>query len=343
MLTGTSGPIRVRQSCAWGTSFRMLPVHRWFSFDDQWPLTVVEQLLDRFQVTSADVVYDPFVGCGTTALAAATRECDTISRDANPIAALVTHFKLNPPLPEEIAPLVESISPNWIREAFRDFSCGVQPQVSDGHLNLLRFLLAVAVLRTRWHLGSAWVEEEIASELRLLVAEISHDTKILPPSKAVHRIDCADFLNLGAELPISANRRAVLITSPPFYGSDRNPRVQRLTGLLGLEWPALPDRPVNAHFAAETHCLLEAQHLTAATLAEGAKHFDFLAEIAHHVTTVRCSDVAIEMSGAMVGEQWVPFDEFLGACLTASGYQVDLILPLEGRQECERLVCGRRA
>src|ERR1039457_6760563 len=85
------------------------PVDRWFSFADRWPVTVVEAMLDHFHVTCEDVVYDPFVGCGTTAIAAAARECDTISCDANPIAVLVTHFKLNPPSPEDLTAMVDSI------------------------------------------------------------------------------------------------------------------------------------------------------------------------------------------------------------------------------------------
>ena len=299
-------------------------------------------MLDHFHVTCEDVVYDPFVGCGTTAIAAAARECDTISCDANPIAVLVTHFKLNPPSPEDLTAMVDSIGPNGLQEAFRAFSCGVRPQVCDGHLSLLRFLLAVAVLRTRWHLGSTWDDERIASELRLLVAEIAGDTRTPLPRKAVHQINCGDFRDCGVELPLAGSRRVVIITSPPFFGSDRNPRVQRLAALLGLTWPAPTERHTGTDLSEKADRFLRSLHLTAATSREAAIHLHFLTEIVHHVTSTGCSDTAIEMSGATVGRQRVPFDEYLAACLTARGYEVCLMPPPAGRKESERLVCGHR-
>ena len=72
-------------------------MHRWWNFQYSWSPSEVEELLSSTHACTNDIIYDPFAGAGITTTTAAIHGMKTISCDINPIAALTTEIKLNPP------------------------------------------------------------------------------------------------------------------------------------------------------------------------------------------------------------------------------------------------------
>ena|ERR1700694_3081633 len=318
----------------------LYPFDRWFSFEDRWPASVVNAILDQFQVTNEDTVYDPFVGCGTTAVAAAIRGCTIFCCDLNPIAILITHYKLSPPLLSQLDPIVTMIEEAGLQQILRSIS--QEPEQSQNQTSLLRFVLAVAILRTGWHLGKAWREAQITSKLRLLYTEIREDTESELSRTGSHRAKCSDFRDVDLELTTEESGQVVLIASPPFFGSDTNPRVVQLAKLLGLQWPLPLKDEAGVPVPENAACFLRGYHVPPNCLPAVAKHLIFLSQVANHAARLNCGKVAIEMSGAVVDGQWLAFDEFLASCLKEHDYSVNLQVPSAGRQEAERLIFGYR-
>lgn len=56
-----------------------------------------------------DVVYDPFMGRGTTLIEAQLRGCRAVGNDANPLSAVLTAPRLNPPTYEMVAKRLEEV------------------------------------------------------------------------------------------------------------------------------------------------------------------------------------------------------------------------------------------
>src|SRR5690349_7257376 len=101
------------------------PIHRWCSFADSWPPSAVEQVISFLQVRRDDWIWDPFGGCGTTAVVARSREIGSITCDIDPLAALVAQTKGNPPssktIEQAVWPETMAFSPLVARVAAHSF------------------------------------------------------------------------------------------------------------------------------------------------------------------------------------------------------------------------------
>ena len=75
---------------------RQRPVHRWFVFPHSFTDDVVCSLAQEWCLGEDDMLLDPFVGAGTTALAAKQLGIPAISFDLSPLATLVTQVKTSP-------------------------------------------------------------------------------------------------------------------------------------------------------------------------------------------------------------------------------------------------------
>lgn len=322
-----------------GMQTNIYPVDRWFGFEDRWPPSVVEELLLELGISRDDSVYDPFVGGGTTAVVAAGQGNSTISCDVSPLATLITRHKLKPPELFALASLADDIQSR--RLTFRTL---IEESVKPGRghdLDLCRFVFATAVLRTGWHLGTAWEDELVVGEATRLCDEMAEDISLRENTSTNHQVACADFRSLERLIQPHEGQIA-MITSPPFYGSDVNPRVRRLESILDLARPrecgSRGGMLCNSEPCSESNQMIERN---ASDIAVYSYH-SFLTHIADHAVSINCSCFAIEMSGALISNEWVPFDEQLAALLARRGYCVHLDTPSAGRQQAERLVCGRR-
>ena len=66
-----------------------LPVHRWFRYSAGFAAQWVEQVLDGWGVTPAQVVLDPFAGSATVPVSCDTRGIRSIGVEAHPVVARI--------------------------------------------------------------------------------------------------------------------------------------------------------------------------------------------------------------------------------------------------------------
>src|SRR6266446_7007073 len=118
-----------------------LPVHRWLTFVDSWPPSSVEYLLDCLRIESSDVVYDPFVGSGTTPVVCAHRGLISLSGDISSLAALTTRIKLEHPSLQEldaVEAIVHEVGPKTLLQCFAGNTLSYY---SASALHILQFVL----------------------------------------------------------------------------------------------------------------------------------------------------------------------------------------------------------
>jgi len=69
-------------------------VHRWYAFPHSFTGELVSALIDEWGLTDADCVLDPFVGAGTTLLAAKAKGIPAQGCDLSPFAVFVSNTKI---------------------------------------------------------------------------------------------------------------------------------------------------------------------------------------------------------------------------------------------------------
>lgn len=89
-------PERKRES-EWGTFKDSLraPVHRWFTYPAGFSYKAIEHSIERFNIQTGQTIYDPFMGSGTTNLAAKTLGINSVGTEAHPFVYRIARAKLN--------------------------------------------------------------------------------------------------------------------------------------------------------------------------------------------------------------------------------------------------------
>lgn len=69
------------------------PIHRWFVFPHSYSHTLVQQIIEYWKLKSSDCILDPFVGAGTTLLAAKQFGIPAVGLDILPLSVLASNVK----------------------------------------------------------------------------------------------------------------------------------------------------------------------------------------------------------------------------------------------------------
>jgi len=325
-------------------ALRKMPVHRWLSFSDSWPVTSVERFLDAVSAGPTDAIYDPFVGCGTTPVVCAQKGMRTVSCDVSSLAVATTRIKLAPPSEERLDGLeriIDRWEPEQLLANFANRS--LADSVSGTTLRLLQFVLAAVLIRVGWHEGNALRMADVSEEIARLLSEMRADISTLLKPPLPHRVFCSEFLAIDrADITRFAEGRLVMISSPPFFGSNFNPAERRLADLL--DEPARKatqvERPSNWSVP-EALPILEPLRDSGESYDEVADYLFFLDRIVAHAVDIRCRCVAIEMGPKNIDGCEARFDVFLAHRLVANDYRIDLFETAETEPETCTFVCAK--
>lgn len=72
---------------------KQAPIHRWFQYPAGFSFRAVEHILDEFDVTPGQLVYDPFVGTGTTVVVCKSRQIEGFGVEAHPFVQKIATVK----------------------------------------------------------------------------------------------------------------------------------------------------------------------------------------------------------------------------------------------------------
>jgi hypothetical protein len=75
---------------------RQTAIHNWFVFPHSFSDVLVNSLIDHWKLTEKSRIYDPFVGAGTTLVAAKARCIAAVGSDISPLSVFVTNAKVTP-------------------------------------------------------------------------------------------------------------------------------------------------------------------------------------------------------------------------------------------------------
>jgi hypothetical protein len=327
------------------------PVHRWLRFADGWDECTVHRAFDMIGLRRKEVIYDPFVGSGTTPVAAAVRGYRTVSMDRSALAVLSTAVKLYPPdaaMLDEIEQklrscpcnilirklqvrrlrrgsaspmqraLVFALMAGWFRARNRYHQLARTGSVSG---NVVRASSASsasggaavastpsagvgAVLASR--VEARWLDEALR-----VVDEMRADQ---PPADArpiQHVVRCRDFMPEVSKLPgLTGINSIVMVTSLPLPVRHVDTDHQRLDRMIHTTVPRL--RIFDRH---DHHT----EALGAVEMKRVSGYERFLDDVLAHAQNLRCTAVAIEVSGR-AAPQGKPCDELLISRLPAFGF-----------------------
>jgi DNA modification methylase len=112
-----------RQRKEWGTFKDSLraPIHNWFTYPAGFSYKAVEASLAAHNITEGQVVYDPFMGSGTTNLAAKKLGISSYGVEAHPFVFRIARTKLNWELNQDgkivsVDESLQKIGDNYIAE-----------------------------------------------------------------------------------------------------------------------------------------------------------------------------------------------------------------------------------
>jgi hypothetical protein len=72
---------------------KQAPIHRWFQYPAGFSFRAVEHILDVHQIRTGQIVYDPFVGTGTTVVVCKSRGIESYGIEAHPFVHKIASAK----------------------------------------------------------------------------------------------------------------------------------------------------------------------------------------------------------------------------------------------------------
>jgi len=236
---------------------REKPVHRWYAFPHSFSPELVHALMEEWGLGPRDKVLDPFVGAGTTLLAAKEKGIPATGYDLSPLAVFASRVKVADHDPERLhalwrelqgavrpgrwsAPergypeLVRKALPGELLHAFASLDRAIlELPGSDLERGFFRLAL-LALLReySRARAGGGWLRwSDPGKEARHLPGDFAQRVALMlfdleeAPKGPVPRVERAD----ARALPDEDGTYSAVITSPPY------PNRHDYTRVFGVE------------------------------------------------------------------------------------------------------------
>jgi hypothetical protein len=153
-----------------------LPVHRWFRYSAGFSAAWVSEVIQSHAHAHGVRVFDPFVGSGTTCVAAQSVGAESRGIESHPFVVRIARAKLNwnanpdllltrarqvmtdvrPPVPtDDIAPLLKKCFPEGTLRKLISLREGIKRTSEDGPIDELLWLALVSILRQCSPIGTA--------------------------------------------------------------------------------------------------------------------------------------------------------------------------------------------
>jgi tRNA G10 N-methylase Trm11 len=259
---------------AWVTPkpLRSAPVHRWYAFPHSFTGDLVGALIDEWGLIKDDRLADPFVGAGTTALAARLKGVPATGFDLSPFAVFVTRVKLGKynaaragQLWEQLESAIRSIGPVVTNLHFADLIKKALPPgilgtfvaikhaidhlpTSTKYKDLFHLALLAVIPRFSRAIATGgwlkWVENRtrgtgvrkaMATRVQEMLADIRSVEKELIA-------DCDAIKADARRLPVDDEQFSAVITSPPYPNRHDYTRVFGVELMFGfLNWEQTRD------------------------------------------------------------------------------------------------------
>jgi DNA modification methylase len=280
--------VEERREWQWWVTNRHLvdkPVHRWYVFPHSFASELVHALIDEWGLGPADTILDPFVGAGTTVLAAKEQGINATGYDLSPLATFATRVKIRNymlgSLEQAWSHLKQRMDadsltatsrkyPDLVRKALpgkllvmfdsidRTIKC---LDASRAERDVLRLALLSTIPRYSRAVATggwlSWVRKrsDVSSVPACLSARVEtmlEDLRIgAIPRRALGRVAQAD----ARKLPDTPNSYSAVITSPPYPNRHDYTRVYGVELMFGfLDWKDTKDlRYQSFHSHPEAH------------------------------------------------------------------------------------------
>ncbi|NOX63724.1 MAG: hypothetical protein GXP42_17505 [Chloroflexi bacterium] len=243
-------------------------IHRWFYFPHSFSPQLVHILLEKWDVPSGAWVLDPFVGAGTTLLAAREKGINALGIDLSPLSIFVSRAKTRQYDSTEICKGLEYVEkamreermvaidrPSRLQRAFTDAEYAMLARIRQAIAELAqssRDFLLLALLRTQRQFSRAvpdggWFrwrelpssEQAIWPTFRRTVEEMLGDLADTRPYKGLWtaiRHDARALTSLATRHPFLLSGCQAIITSPPYPNRHDYSRIFQIELLtLGLQ------------------------------------------------------------------------------------------------------------
>ena len=254
-----------RQEWRWWVTpkpLREQPIHRWFVFPHSFTSDLVHALIEDWNLTPNDRILDPFLGAGTTLLAAKQKCIPATGYDLLPLATLVARVKVSDYQSERLVALwsrlLEKIQPsqwngtsrkyaNFVHRALPGKLLGAFEAIDIAIMRLEatqneRDFFRVALLSTipeysrakatggwlKWiqeHKSISTLTESFSRHVNLMLADVAISNV---PRLSLQSSSCAEQGD-ARSLPDTNDKYSAVITSPPY------PNRHDYTRVFGVE------------------------------------------------------------------------------------------------------------
>lgn len=243
------------------------PIHRWFIFPHSFTGELVHALAEEWGLGAGDHILDPFVGAGTTVLAAKENGVPATGYDLSPLAVLATQVKISCYNPGHLKELwstlrhtidpacwngAEKVYPNLVRKALPGKLLGAFDAVDRSIANLDAtcqerdfFRLALLSILPEYSRAVAtggwlkWIDRRNKSST-LFATFVEHVSSMLEDLDSAH-LTTESFWHVkqadARSLPDEDHFYSAIITSPPYPNRHDYTRVFGVELMFGfLDW-----------------------------------------------------------------------------------------------------------